>query len=307
MMDFREDLKAAFNEPEESAPAEAENTPAPAENTPASDEAAPADPVTDPVTDPVEASGEAEEPLPLPSSWKPDLAERWRSMPRDLQEQVARREEQSHKEAMRLKDLAERRAWAEEIDQKYGGDLKAAGVDAKRAFDHFMGLHKELQSPDPNHRKRVLFNLAQSVGVELGGEPPPPMTAAEQAAFATQAQLQAWMKQQEEQRVMQQTMAEIEQFKASAPYFDDVREDMARLIQTGFASSLQDAYDKAVRLNGKAEREAVTPALSRPVVTPQKRAAAVSPRSSSSTAQTVVSNGDQRDVIRAALRMHRQV
>jgi len=41
----------------------------------------------------------------------------------------------------------------------------------------------------------------------------------------------------------------IEQFAQQHEYFDDVRETMADLLDKGLATTLDDAYVKAVRLN----------------------------------------------------------
>jgi hypothetical protein len=309
MTDFREDLKAAMAEhAEPEAAPEPVETPAPEpESAPVAEESAPAAAESAPVAEesaPAEPESEA---LGPPSSWKADYHEQWRGLPRDVQEQVLRREEQSHREAMRLKELAEKRAWADEIEREYDADLRAAGATAGQAFRHFMGLHKQLQAPDPLQRKRVIYDIARSVGVELDGTAPPPMTAAEHAAFSTQAQLQSWMRQQAEAQEMQRAAAEIEAFRADKPHFDAVREEMAALIKAGLADSLTDAYDRAVFGNPNLRAQAMATPPRAPAVTAQKRAAAVSPKSSSSTATTVISNGDQRDTIRAALRMHRKV
>jgi hypothetical protein len=43
--------------------------------------------------------------------------------------------------------------------------------------------------------------------------------------------------------------SEIADFSKGKEHFETVREDMAALLQTGRATTLQDAYDKAVRIN----------------------------------------------------------
>jgi hypothetical protein len=53
-------------------------------------------------------------------------------------------------------------------------------------------------------------------------------------------------KQMAEEAQLNQT---IEQFASQHEYFEDVRETMADLLDRGLASTLDDAYAKAVRLN----------------------------------------------------------
>jgi len=94
---------------------------------------------------------------------------------------------------------------------------------------------------------------------------------------------------QMEDRFAQMT---IETFRSSHPYFDDIKTDIADLLKTGYAKSLDDAYAKAVRLNpdvaAKIEAEkAPKPATqSDPAQTRQKAALSVtgSPNSGSNPA-----------------------
>ncbi len=46
-----------------------------------------------------------------------------------------------------------------------------------------------------------------------------------------------------------EAQTEIESFREGHPLLDDVREDMAKLVQHGLASSLQEAYEKATYAN----------------------------------------------------------
>src|SRR6185437_12722421 len=63
---------------------------------------------------------------------------------------------------------------------------------------------------------------------------------------------QQHLQQQEQQRKQQAEQAEltrqIEEFSSSPnrPHFESVRDDMSKLLQAGYAESLDDAYDKAV-------------------------------------------------------------
>ena len=47
----------------------------------------------------------------------------------------------------------------------------------------------------------------------------------------------------------QQLLNEINDFSAKAEYFEEARPTMIQLLQTGVAQTLEDAYDKAIRLD----------------------------------------------------------
>jgi len=86
---------------------------------------------------------------------------------------------------------------------------------------------------------------------------------------------------------------------------------MGQLLQAGMASGLQDAYDMAVRMNGdvwKAEqaRQASEAEAQRKAALSQKKATAVSPRSSTPTANMATSGGKKsiRDSLSAAFETH---
>lgn len=51
-----------------------------------------------------------------------------------------------------------------------------------------------------------------------------------------------------QQQHEQQVMASVEQFAAQHPRFDELSEDIAKLLNTGYASTLEDAYSAAERL-----------------------------------------------------------
>ena len=93
---------------------------------------------------------------------------------------------------------------------------------------------------------------------------------------------------------------DIEAFAKEAPYFEDVRETMATLLQSGVASDLKTAYDKAIRLNDdvwqRYQAEAQQAKTQSNVEQKQQKAAeakakAVSVKSSSPTGMVNSGNG----------------
>jgi len=91
------------------------------------------------------------------------------------------------------------------------------------------------------------------------------------------------VQQQRESSVLQT----VEQFAAQHPRFDELAPEIARLIETGYASDLSDAYTKAERLN-PAPPAPVQPAVAPPAQTRPARSltGAPSPGSNPATART---------------------
>jgi hypothetical protein len=143
----------------------------------------------------------------------------------------------------------------------------------------------------------MFAQLANDYGIDLNGltggqgvSPQFSMIANELSQIKNQ--WQAFQSQQEQQE-QAQLKSEIDSFSKDKPYFDDVRETMAGLLQNNMASDLNTAYDKAIRLHDdiwqKIQSEQVKSSQ-----TEQKskiaavKAKAISPKSSSPTANVSI-------------------
>lgn len=87
------------------------------------------------------------------------------------------------------------------------------------------------------------------------------------------------MTQQREQAVLSQ----VEQFAQANPRFDELSEEIATMLDTGYAKDLQDAYDKAARLNPAPAAEP-EPAPAQPAQTRPARSVTGAPTSGSNPA-----------------------
>jgi hypothetical protein len=106
---------------------------------------------------------------------------------------------------------------------------------------------------------QYFMQLAQSYGINLGGMQGQAPTAAPNSVDPMVYQLQnelnkvrgevmGW-KQQQEMVENQTLLNEINQFSLKADHFEEVRPTMIQLLQSGVAQTLDEAYDKAVRLD----------------------------------------------------------
>jgi hypothetical protein len=113
-------------------------------------------------------------------------------------------------------------------------------------------------------------------------------------------------KQQQEEAQNQTLMSEINNFSQTAEYFEDARPTMIQLLQSGVATTLEDAYEKAIRLNDdlfeqsqqsrQAEAETERKSAANRAAKAAK-VAAVSVRSSTPGAATATKAQDRRSML----------
>ena len=209
--------------------------------------------------------GELEpKPIKAPSSWKPAAqeayvkAERGEALTpeevRILTNEANRRESDFHRGVEEFKTHAQKAKAYEAAIAPYSQNLQAMGVDAPTAISALLKADHTLRYSDPATKHQYFQQLAREYGIDLGQvqaapqQDPQTQYLMQQLNELRQNQ-QQWhnsIKEQEQTRANEQ-LSEFE--KAGNAHFDAVRGDMADLLETGKAKSLQDAYDKAVWMN----------------------------------------------------------
>ena len=201
-------------------------------------------------------------PRRAPSSWKPDAqaaylkAEAGEALtPAEIKLLTAeanRRETDYHKGIEQYKTHAQEAQAYQRVVEPYMQTIRSLGVDAPTAVAKLFQADHTLRYSDPATKARFLGQLAQEYGVDLGQvinapQVDPNVQYLQQQTMQLQQQLQQF-RQQQEMTEMSGYQSEIQKFMSDPAhvYFNDVREDMARLLSTGNANDLKDAYEKAV-------------------------------------------------------------
>ena len=259
-------------------------------------------------------------PIKAPSSWKPAAQEAYLKAERGealtpeevriLTNEANRRESDFHRGVEEFKTHAQKARAYEAVIAPYQQTFQQLGVDAPTAISHLLKADHTLRYSDPATKAQYFQQLAQQYGVNLEQiQNPQPVDPQTQYLMQqlnelrqTQAQWHNSIQQQEQTRANQ----ELEQFsQAGNAHFDAVRGDMADLLETGKATSLQDAYEKAVWMNpdirqslieqqrSEAQKKAMSEAQAL-----RAKTAAVSVKGSSPSAGGVQTNGsDLRSLI----------
>lgn len=211
-----------------------------------------------------------------PSSWKPDAREHWAQLPDNVKAEIARREGEVQRT---LQETAEARKTAEAITsvvQPYMHFIKAEGSNPIQAIDNLMATAAKLRTGTAPELAQMVAGLVNQFGIgrfgnqfiemldtALAGNTPraadPQTTQVEQLLNQKLAPVQQMLtqfqqaQQMQQQRVAQQAQGEVEQFLSKAEFANDVREDMADIMEMaakrGQPITLAEAYKKACMAN----------------------------------------------------------
>ena len=248
-----------------------------------------------------------------PSSWKKDYHETWATADDKLKQYAYQREEEMKAGIEPLKSKAQFADQMQEAVQPYLQTIQGLGIDAPRAVKALMEADHALRFSTPDQKLQLFNRLAQQYGVNLGQvQGLPQQTVVDPMVYTLQNELNSvrgevnnW-KQQQEQAQNSALLGEINQFSQKAEHFEEARPVMIQLLQSGVATDLQDAYDKAVRLDPtlfdaiQQSKQAEVDAQKRAAANKaakSARAAAVSVKSSTPGAVTTTKAQDRRSLL----------
>ncbi|CAB5228590.1 hypothetical protein UFOVP1545_5 [uncultured Caudovirales phage] len=191
-----------------------------------------------------------------PSSWKREYHEPWQSVDPKVREYVWQREEEVRSGIEPMKTKAQFADQVNKAMEPYMPTIQGLGIDAPTAIQALMQADYTLRNSPPDQKRAYLVQLASQYGINLGDEGydqqvnpiDPAIYELRNELNSVRGEVVGWKKQQEE--VQNQTLlSEIEQFAHKADFFEDARPTMIQLLNAGVATDLQDAYEKAIRLD----------------------------------------------------------
>jgi predicted phage tail protein len=226
------------------------------------------------VKPPAASAGASEGDNP-PIGWGPELREQWAGLPDGVKKQVQAREQHM---AQAMQGTAQARQTAQDfqgMSQKYGSVMAAEGVqNPMQMVDTMFQTVAELRMGTPAQKAQKIAQLIQNYGIDIGtlddhlssqvsGQQVPAQQAMDpnvqhmidqrmQPMNQMMNQL-AGMQQNKQRQEQQQAHQEVDQFAQQAEFLNDVRHDVADLIdmatRQGRDMPLQEAYDKACAMN----------------------------------------------------------
>ena len=249
-----------------------------------------------------------------PASWKKDYHEVWQTADDKLKQYAWQRESEMKAGVEPLISKAQFADQMQEVLNPYMNTIQGLGIDAPKAVKALMEADHILRYSTPQEKQQYFGRLAQSYGVNLNdmGANNLPQQVTDPTIYALQNELNnvrgevlGW-KQQQEQVQNQTLLSEINNFSEKADYFEEARPAMIQLLQSGMASDLPDAYDKAIRLNpelfdavqqGKQAQAETSKRAAANTAAKRARAAAVSVKGSTPGAVTTTKAQDRRSLL----------
>lgn len=273
-----------------------------------------------PPTETAEPEVKPEAALAPPKTWRAEALAKWETLPAEVQREVLKREEDIFKGLESYKADAQIGRSLNQVLSPYMPMLQQAGVNPLQQIESLMQAHHGLATGTPEQKQRFFSELARAYNVplsgELVGEEPPfvdPQVAALQKEIAALKSKTSAREQQEAATLRATLQKEIDAFAADPKnvYFDEVATDIAALLKSGTASTLAEAYEKAIWLNPAtrakeqsrltAEAEAKAKAEAEAKAAAAKKATAANVRSSPKSASAAAPLGSIDDTLSAAL------
>lgn len=256
-----------------------------------------------------------------PQSWKPEIKAAFDSLDPTVQEEILRREADYNKGIQRYAESAKYAETVKPVFDKWSPYLAQLQITPDKAFDTLIQAEYTLRHGAPAQKMQAFTKLAQDYGIDLAqfnGQEQQQLDPNLQHAFQRVQQLEEYIRnqqftqQQETQRKQQAEQAELQQqieaFSSSPnrPHFEQVREDMSKLLQAGYADTLEDAYEKAVWARPDIRSTLLKDEEAKRIqdkakVAETAKAKAVSVKGTPSGAAVPIANASIRDDIRAAM------
>lgn len=198
---------------------------------------------------------EAKEPRQPPKSWTKEMQAKYAALPPDVQDYVELRENQMKQGLENDRSDANLGRVMRDTMTPYRAMLQAQGVNETQAVQSLMNVHYKLTNLSSAEKTAYGISILQGYGIEVPGM----QTEEEQNIDPTVRKLQEELngikqsltKNQEAtiNQAKERVQRDVEAFAtdASHPYFDEVADDIAGMIQVGH--DLESAYEKAVWAN----------------------------------------------------------
>lgn len=204
--------------------------------------------------EPEEAEVEAE-PRQAPKSWTKEMQVKFATLPPDVQDYVELRENQMKQGLENDRSDANLGRVMRDTMTPYRAMLQAQGVNEAQAVQSLMNVHYKLTNLSPAEKTAYGISILKGYGIEIPGMQAEEQQNIDPTVRKLQEELngikQSLTKSQEAtiNQAKERVQRDVEAFAtdASHPYFDEVADDIAAMIQAGH--DLENAYEKAVWAN----------------------------------------------------------
>jgi hypothetical protein len=220
-----------------------------------SDPAAPTNPLDASQTEGIKQENTSAAALP-PSTFTPEGKAEFMKASPALQKEILKREQDMMRGIEQYREAANTAERVQRAFSPYMATINSLGVTPEVAIQHLLTADHKLRYGSPHEKAAELGRIAQQFGVDIGqlSTEQPAVDPTVQALQSKINQLEQYLNQQttQAQTAEQQFVkSEISKFESNPEnlYFNDVRGHMGALLNSGQATDLKDAYDKACWAN----------------------------------------------------------
>lgn len=207
-----------------------------------------------------EENSEAVQATGAPQTWTKEALADWATIPERAKQEILKREDDFLKGITQYKEAADLGIAYSKVVEPYVPILAAENIDPVGLFQSFAGNHYILSRGTPAQKVEVAASLLNGYNIPLqpllefladGGEEVDPKVSALQKRIDDLEKGIGARTQHENTQVLQRIGTEIDTFAADPahPYFNEVADDIRKLFESGMASTLPEAYEKAVYAN----------------------------------------------------------
>lgn len=206
-----------------------------------------------------------------PKTWTKEALETWATIPPRAQQEILKREEDFFKGISQYKGAAEVGAAYDAVIEPYKPILAAEQIDPVQMFQSFAANHYILTKGSPEQKIELAAAMLAGYQIplpellnyiadqDLDFNPPDPEVTALRNELGQIKNLIAGAQSQQAQQVSNTVVSEINAFAADPahPHFDELAADIGKLFEAGLATSLQEAYEKAVYANPQTRQKEI--------------------------------------------------
>ena len=224
------------------------------------------------VEETAEVSSETEEiPQELvnpPASWTAPSKAKWGNLPVWARQEVFKRENEAQKGVSMVQERATYGDRMSQVVQPYMATINASGSTPEQTVQSMLNTAYQLQTGTPQSKAQLTLNLAQQYGylnelvasITQDGQNVQQQGQLNQVIAPLQQQVQQLQQTIQQQQTQSQQAAQseaeqdVQRFSEDVdetgqlrhPYFENVRDLMASLIESGQAADFEEAYDRAI-------------------------------------------------------------
>lgn len=192
-------------------------------------------------------------PSAAPETWRKEAKEEWDKLPATVQAEITKREQDMFRGIEGYRASATLGNNVKQFLEPHLHFFEQSRENPLQLLSNLTQAHVILSTAPPARRRELFLEVAKSYGVDILSEPAfvdPQVANLQNELYAVKSQMQSRVA-AEQASAREQLRTQLDTFIADPKntHVNEVLGDMAKLLQGGVASSLEDAYKKACQLS----------------------------------------------------------